>query len=379
VKIVAYEDLEKIAARNVTEAITLDKQGSRGMAIAKYQRAVEVLLKLCELYPGTPQNRVYAEKVQLYNGRIGDLQHGNDPSPLSQGRLTNQAPERAPIVEKPDVKWDDIANLSDAKRAIEESIIYPSRRPDLFPLGWPRGILFYGPPGCGKTLLAAAMATEIDATFYCIDSPSIVSKWLGESEKNVAKLFQETRDATREGKTVIMFIDEVDSIMGIRSHEVGGEVRARNQFLKEMDGISDKKKQSPVYVIGATNKPWDLDEAFIRRFQKRVYVPPPDVKARLEMFRIYSRNIKVAENIDFAELAGLTEGCTGSDIRDIFQAVQTKVVREFFENREDVDPTAKPREILMSDFLEVVATHGRTVSEQGLTKFRDWTQNYLAG
>jgi len=379
VKTVAYEDLEKIAARNVTEAITLDKQGSRGMAIAKYQRAVEVMLKLCELYPGTPQSRVCAEKVQLYSGRIQDLQRGNDPSPLGQGTRIDQAPERTPIIEKPDVKWDDIADLADAKRAIEESIIYPSRRPDLFPLGWPRGILFYGPPGCGKTLLAAAMATEIDATFYCIDSPSIVSKWLGESERNVAKLFQEARNAAREGKPVIMFIDEVDSIMGIRSHEVGGEVRARNQFLKEMDGISDKKRQSSVYVIGATNKPWDLDEAFIRRFQKRIYVPPPDSNARLEMFRIYSRNINMAEDIDSAKLAEKTEGCTGSDIRDIFQAVQTKVVREFFENQEDADPTAKPREILMSDFLEVVKAHGRTVSEQNLTKFRDWTQNYLAG
>jgi len=379
VRIVAYEDLERIAARNVTEAITLDKQGSRGMAIAKYQRAVEVLLKLCELYPDTPQNRVYAEKVQLYSGRIVDLQRGNDPSPLSHDRLIDQAPERAPIVEKPDVKWDDIADLIDAKRAIEESIIYPSRRPDLFPLGWPRGILFYGPPGCGKTLLAAAMATEIDATFYCIDSPSIVSKWLGESERNVAKLFQEARNTAKEGKPVIMFIDEVDSMMGIRSHEVGGEVRARNQFLKEMDGISDKKKQSSVYVIGATNKPWDLDEAFIRRFQKRIYVPPPDASARLDMFRIYSRNINLAQDVDFGQLAGLTEGCTGSDIRDIFQAVQTRAVREFFEKCEDADPAAKPRDILMSDFLEVISSHGRTVSEHNLTRFRDWTQNYLAG
>ena len=374
----AYEDLEKIAARNVTEAISLDKQGSRGMAITKYQRAVEILLKLCELYPGTPVNRVYAEKVQLLNGRILDLQRGNGPSLPQQGMLIDQTPERSSVLQKLNVNWEDIANLHDAKRAIEESIIYPSRRPDLFPLGWPRGILFYGPPGCGKTLLAAAIATEIDATFHCIDSPSIISKWLGESERNVAKLFEQARAMARSERPVIIFIDELDSVMGVRSHEVGGEVRARNQFLKEMDGISDKNRQSPVYVIGATNKPWVLDEPFIRRFQKRLYVPPPDAKARLEMFRIYSRNVKVADDVDFDELARLTEGRTGSDIRDIFQIVQTKVVREFFEAHEDIDPTAKPRQITMTDFLDAVAGRGKTVSDKSLLMFQEWSEHYLA-
>jgi SpoVK/Ycf46/Vps4 family AAA+-type ATPase len=375
----AYEDLEKLAARNVAEAIALDRQGSRGMAVTKYQRAVEILLKLCELYPGTPQNKVYAEKAQLYGARILDLQRGNGSAPSLKSQLSEQRVERAPMIERPDVKWDDIANLQEAKRAIEESIIYPSRRPDLFPLGWARGILFYGPPGCGKTMLAAAVATEIDATFYCIDSPSIVSKWLGESEKNVARLFQDARAAATGGRPVIIFIDELDSVMGVRSHEVGGEVRARNQFLKEMDGIADKKRRSPVYVIGATNKPWALDEPFIRRFQKRIYVPLPDVDARLEMFRIYSRNLRLASDVDFAKLARLTEGRTGSDIRDIFQAVQMKVVREFFESHADIDPTAKPREITMVDLMDAVSSCGRTVSEQSIARFQRWSQDFAAG
>ena len=372
----AYEDLERFAARNVAEAISLDRQGSKGMAIAKYQRAVEILLRLCELYPGTPQNRVYAEKAQLYRARILELQRGNGSSVSTPNQQVDHKIERAPVIEKLNVRWEDIANLHEAKKAIEESIIYPSRRPDLFPLGWPKGILFYGPPGCGKTLLAAGIATEIDATFYCIDSPSIVSKWLGESEKNVARLFQEARAAAGERRPVIMFIDEVDSVMGIRSHEVGGEVRARNQFLKEMDGITDKKKQSSVYVVGATNKPWALDEAFLRRFQKRIYVPLPDTHSRLEMFRIYSRNLRIASDVDFAELTRLTEGRTGSDIRDIFQTVQMKVVREFFETHGDIDPTAKPRDITMDDFLEAVSSHGRTVSEENLAKFRRWSQSF---
>jgi SpoVK/Ycf46/Vps4 family AAA+-type ATPase len=375
----ACEDLEKYAARNVAEAITLDKQGSRNMAISKYRRAVEILVKLCELYPGTPQNTVYSEKVQLCNARILELQHGETVSPLGRSNLVEQTNGTTPIPEKPNVRWEEIANLHDAKRAIEESIIYPSRRPDLFPLGWPKGILFYGPPGCGKTLLAAAIATEIDATFFCIDSPSIVSKWLGESEKNVAKLFRDGRAITSKGKPAIIFIDELDSIMGVRSHEVGGEVRARNQFLKEMDGISDKKKQSSVYVVGATNKPWELDEPFIRRFQKRIYVPPPDANARLEMFKIYSRNVRTASDVDLVALANLTEGRTGSDIRDMFQAVQMKVVREFFENRRDIDPSAAPRVITMTDFLEAASSRKKTVSSQSLADYEAWTEKYSAG
>ena len=175
-----------------------------------------------------------------------------------------------------------------------------------------------------------------------------------------------------------MFIDELDSMMGVRSHEVGGEVRARNQFLKEMDGISDKKKQSSVYVVGATNKPWALDEAFIRRFQKRIYVPPPNIDARLEMFQIYSRNIALTNDVDFTELARLTEGRTGSDVQDIFQAVQTRVVREFFENNLGSDPAAKPRQITMADFREAIISRKTTVSEENLARFQKWSESFSA-
>ncbi len=125
-------------------------------------------------------------------------------------------------------------------------------------------------------MLAAAVATEIDANFYSIDAASIMSKWLGEAEQNVAKLFGTARKSAIEGKPAIVFVDELDSLMGAHTNEVGGEIRVRNQFLKEMDGIVDKGKNLHVYVIGATNKPWDLDWAFIRRFQKRILVPLAD-------------------------------------------------------------------------------------------------------
>jgi len=376
----ASEELEQIAVKYATEAIQLDRQGSKGLAIAKYQRAIEVLLKLCALYPNASQNYVYMEHADSYRRRVKELQSQTvHPEPLESSPSRGEAKfDQLVLNEKPNVRWEDIADLSEAKRAIEESIIFPVKRSDLFPLGWPRGILFFGPPGCGKTLLAAAVATEIDATFYCVDAASIMSKWLGESEKNVAQLFENARRASMNGKPAIIFIDEIDSLVGVRSGEVGGEVRTRNQFLKEMDSVIDKSRSYHTYVIGATNKPWALDEPFRRRFQKRIYVPLPDLNARLEMFKIYSRNLRFDSDIDFEELAKITEGFTGSDIRDMFQATQIKVVRELFENGDPNDRQAQPRPINMKDFLEVIKLRRPSVSRSTLSYYLKWSEEFKA-
>src|SRR5437868_5453616 len=195
--------------------------------------------------------------------------------------------------EKPKVSWDEVVGLEDAKRAIRESIVYPTKRVDLFPLGWPKGILLYGPPGCGKTLLAAAAAAEIDGYFINVDAASMMSKWLGEAEKNVSKLFSMAHKLNDNEKVpVLLFIDEIDSFLGTRNSEVGGEVRVKNQFLTEMDGISAKSKVSHLYVIGATNKPWTLESGFLRRFQKRIYVTLPDNTSRTNLFYQYTARLK---------------------------------------------------------------------------------------
>jgi len=376
----AAEELEKLAVKYATEAIQLDRQGSRGLAISKYQRAVEILLKLCALYPSAPQNRVYTEHAESYQKRIKELQdQTTHQEPLETSSSGKSAKfEHLVIAEKPNVRWDDIANLRDAKRAIEESVVFPVKRPDLFPLGWPRGILFFGPPGCGKTLLAAAIATEINAAFYCVDAAAIMSKWLGESERNVAHLFQNARAVSENGQPAIIFLDEIDSLVGIRSEEVGGEIRTRNQFLKEMDSVVDKNRSLHVYIVGATNKPWVLDEPFIRRFQKRVFVPLPNSQARLEMFKILSKNLKLASDVDFEELTGLTEGYSGSDIRDIFQSAQLKVVREFFELGDPADRQSSARQITMQDFRTIFSERRPSVS-QGMLKYYDkWFETFKA-
>jgi len=376
----AAEELEKLAVKYATEAIQLDRQGSRGLAISKYQRAVEILLKLCALYPNAPQNRVYMEHAESYQKRIKDLQEQvTHQEPLETSSTGKSAKfEQLVISEKPNIRWDDIANLKDAKRAIEESVVFPVKRPDLFPLGWPRGILFFGPPGCGKTLLAAAIATEINAAFYCVDAASIMSKWLGESERNVAHLFQNARALSENGQPAIIFLDEIDSLVGIRSEEVGGEIRTRNQFLKEMDSVVDKSRSLHVYIVGATNKPWVLDQPFIRRFQKRVFVPLPNSQARLEMFKILSKNLKLASDVDFEELARVTDGYSGSDIRDIFQSAQLKVVREFFELGDPTDRQSIARQITMQDFRTVLSERKPSVSQEILKYYDRWFETFKA-
>jgi len=283
------------------------------------------------------------------------------------------------LKEKPHVKWDEVIGLDDAKRAIRESIVYPTRRSDLFPLGWPRGILLFGPPGCGKTLLAAAAAAEIDGYFLNVDAPGMMSKWLGEAEKNVSKLFAFSRRLQEnEGVPVLLFIDEIDSLLGTRSTEIGGEVRVKNQFLTEMDGINVKTRDSQLYVIGATNKPWTLESGFLRRFQKRISVSLPPLSSRIDLFRQYTRSLNRERTLKPEELAKLCEGYSASDIKDICQAAQLRVVNELFESGRAADTDSNPRSIGVDDFREILKVRKPSVSAEMLKAYRKWSDQFRA-
>ena len=286
--------------------------------------------------------------------------------------------------EKPDVTWDQVIGLDDAKSALRESIVYPTKRPDLFPLGWPKGMLLYGPPGTGKTMLAAATANEMDGYFINVDASSMMSKWLGEAEKNVSKLFSMARKyAEKEGKPVILFVDEVDSLLGSRNSEVGGEVRTKNQFLTEMDGVNGKGKQLMLYVIGATNKPWSLDWPFLRRFQKRIYVSLPTQAARENLFEQYTAPLSKNYDVNNAEFAKLFDGYSASDIKDVCQGAQLLVVNELFKStgyHEPVDGEVaqNPRELTMADFKDIKARRKPSVSIENIRAFHKWSESFGA-
>jgi len=369
------EELRKIASEKANEAIKLDKQGNYSMAILKYRQVIDILFKLYNLTADPTIKKVYYEKMKSYEERIRVLESMLEGESIK----VEEAAKFNDLVlkEKPKVSWNDVIGLEDAKKSIRESIVYPVKRPDLFPLGWPKGILLYGPPGCGKTLLAAAVASEIDATFYYVDAASIISKWLGESEKNVARLFSSARKSVSKDRPAIIFIDEIDSLTSIHQVEVGGETRARNQILKEMDGLSEKSKTEHLYVIGATNKPWDLDEPFIRRFQKRIYVPLPNKENRLALFKHYTKDLAISDDVDFEELAILTNGYSGNDIRDICMSVQIKVVRELFESGA-AEKGMKPRLINMFDFLEAIKIRRPSVSLESIEKYEEWARRWMA-
>jgi len=392
----ASSELERAATAYALDAVRLDKQGQKGRAITLYQKAIESLLQLVQLYPEYGLNKVYVQRAIAYQERIKSLQGTVSANEMNQAAnndgesggaatmegngngISGKPNEELVMTERPKVNWQEVIGLDTAKKAVKEAIVYPVQRPDLFPLGWPRGILLFGPPGCGKTLLAAAVATEIDANFYSIDAASIMSKWLGEAEQNVAKLFGSARKSATDGKAAIVFVDELDSLMGNHSNEVGGEIRVKNQFLKEMDGIVDKGKALHVYVIGATNKPWDLDWAFIRRFQKRILVPLADHATRLNMLKLYSSNLQITDDVDLHELARLAEGFSGSDIRDVCQSAQLSLIGEFFETGRAMDKEAKPRLLTMDDFRKILEERKPSVSLDMLSQYNRWFEAFKA-
>jgi len=235
---------------------------------------------------------------------------------------------REVYIEVPRVRWSDIGGLEEVKQELREAVEWPLKYPEKFKeLGIrpPKGVLLYGPPGCGKTLLAKAVATESEANFIAVRGPELMSKWVGETERGIREVFRKARTAA----PAIIFFDEIDALVprrGMGYADSGVTERAVSQLLTEMDGIATLED---VVVIGATNRPDILDPAILRpgRFDRLIYVPPPDEKARLEIFKIHTRNMPLADDVDLARLARMTEGYSGADIEAVCREAAMNALR----------------------------------------------------
>jgi transitional endoplasmic reticulum ATPase len=237
---------------------------------------------------------------------------------------------REVYVEVPKVRWSDIGGLDNVKQQLREAAEWPLRFPELFERSGitpPKGILLFGPPGTGKTMLAKAVATESGANFIAVRGPEILSKWVGESEKAIREIFRKARQAA----PTVIFFDEIDAIAPMRgyAHDSGVTERIVNQLLAEMDGIVPLNK---VVVIAATNRPDILDPALLRpgRFDRLIYVPPPDKGARVEILKVHTRSVPLAEDVSLEEIAEKTEGYTGADLEALVREATINAMRKAY-------------------------------------------------
>jgi transitional endoplasmic reticulum ATPase len=271
---------------------------------------------------------------------------------------------REVYIEVTTTRWDDIGGLDDVKSQLKESVEWPIKNPTMFKrLGItpPKGILLYGPPGCGKTMLARGVATESEANFISIKGPEIFSKWVGESEKAIREIFRKGRTASPS----VIFMDEVDAVVprrGLGFSDSGASERVISQLLTEMDGIVSLEN---VVVIAATNRPDILDPSVLRpgRFDRLIYVPPPDEKTRLSIFKIHTKNMPLAEDVDLEDLAKITAGYSGADIEGACREAAISALR--------VNQNTKA--VTMDDFKKTLEKLGPTITPEMET----WYQNVM--
>jgi len=271
---------------------------------------------------------------------------------------------REVAIEVPTVHWDDIGDLEDAKQELKESVEWPLKNPDVFKrmgIKPPKGILLFGPPGCGKTLLARAVATESEANFISIKGPEVFSKWVGESERAIREVFRKARMSA----PAIIFFDEIDALVprrGAGYADSGVTERVISQLLTEIDGIETLQE---VIVLAATNRPDILDPAIMRpgRLDRLIYVPEPNEEGRLQIFKIHTKDMPLAKDVDLRELARLTKGYSGADIESICREAAIIALRRDINSKE----------VTFADFKKALKKIGPSITPD----MDNWYRNFM--
>jgi transitional endoplasmic reticulum ATPase len=307
--------------------------------------------------------------------------------------VSNPSSLRETVVEVPNISWDDIGGLEEVKRDLKELVQYPVEHPEKFEkfgMSPSKGVLFYGPPGCGKTLMAKAVANECQANFISVKGPELLTMWFGESEANVRDVFEKARQAA----PCVLFFDELDSIAqqrgGSQGDGGGAADRVMNQLLTEMDGVGAKKN---VFIVGATNRPDIIDTALMRpgRLDQLIYIPMPDFESRLGILRATLRKSPVSKDVDLSYLASQTDKFTGADLTEICQSACKMAIREEIERDiergrlreeagEDMEDEDEDEledtmpEILPRHFEAAVRNARRSVSDRDLAQYASFAQ-----
>jgi transitional endoplasmic reticulum ATPase len=296
---------------------------------------------------------------------------------LSAYREITPTAMREVYVEVPQVHWNEVGGLKQVKQELMESVEWPLKKPEVFKkmgIKPPRGVLLYGPPGCGKTLLARAVATESEANFISIKGPEIFSKWVGESEKAIREVFRKGRTAA----PAIIFFDELDAIVprrGLGYADSGASERVISQLLTEIDGIESLQN---VLVIAASNRPDMLDPAVLRpgRFDRLIYVPSPDLDSLKEIFKIHSTGMPLSTDVDLEDLARRAQGYSGADVEAVCRELDKVDSLEYFrpEGAMYVFPRIKKQGESGGSFCEKLL--GRGVSVAPGSTFGDYEDSF---
>jgi transitional endoplasmic reticulum ATPase len=301
----------------------------------------------------------------------------NKPAKLPEKDTTGNGDDGAPdaenlasqwqLSERPDIKLDDVAGLDEVKEALREDVICAFNHPEVyerFKVEGGGGVLMYGPPGNGKTFIAKAIAGELDAAFFTVDASQIKDKYVGETEKNMRRLFEEARKNER----AVIFFDEIDALLQKRGRQ---KVNAVTQFLVLADGVASNPGDCMLLLLGATNKPWSVDPAALRpgRFGKQIYVGLPDSTAREAIIQYCLREVPVEDGFPFDEIAGRTEGFSGADMAEMCRRAKKKTILRQIDSGQDEVVTA-------DDIQTIVKNLSQSVSAEQLIEYEKWRDSH---